>query len=93
MIKNKTINPLDILRIRRLDVAPPHFEYVDIPSTYNLEGSLIKWINKNCKKRFYVGKRLTVNSKKEKGICISVGFEDNKEMSYFMLACPHLKYN
>ena len=93
MIKEKPINPLDILKIRQLQIAPPHFEYVDIPSTYNLEATLTKWISKNCKKRFYVGKKLTVNSKNEKGICISVGFEDNKEMSYFMLACPLLKYN
>ena len=24
---------------------------------------------------------------------ITVGFEEIKDMSYFMLACPHLKYN
>jgi len=24
---------------------------------------------------------------------ITIGFEETKDMSYFMLACPHLKYN
>lgn len=93
MIKEKPINALELFKMRRLEVGPPHFEYIDIPLTYNLETSLIKWIEKNCKKRYYIGKKLTVNKQNEKVMCVTVGFEDNKELSYFMLACPHLKYH
>ena len=31
--------------------------------------------------------------KTKKTTDITIGFEDSKELSYFMLACPHLKYN
>ncbi len=93
MIKEKPINVLDLLQARQLSTAPPHFEYIDIPVTYNLEDTLIKWIKSHLKNRFYVGKKLTLSKQNDKTVCLSIGFEDNKEMSYFMLACPHLKYN
>lgn len=92
MIKQQNIKPLDILEARQLQFSPPHFEYVDIPLKYNLEDSLIKWIKKNLKKRFYVGKNIKLSENNRK-ILLTVSFEDSKELSYFMLACPHLKYN
>ena len=96
MIKEKTINPYEILQARRVVSAPPHFEYIDIPLRYNLQESLDKWIQKACKKRYYIGMKLNINSKtvaRTKTTDITIGFEDSKELSYFMLACPHLKYN
>jgi len=92
MIKEKTLKPLEILEARQLRFSPPHFECVDITLRYNLEDSLIKWIKKNLKKRFYVGKNIKVSNNSKK-ILLTVSFEDSKELSYFMLACPHLKYN
>lgn len=93
MIKNKTINTLELLDLRQVSFAPPHFEYITLPLKFNLEDSLAKWIRKNLKKRFYVGKNLNLDNNNSRSIQLTVGFEDSKEMSYFMLACPHLKYN
>jgi len=84
MIKNRKINPLNIFELRQVKSAPPHFEYVNLPMKYNLEESLVKWIKQHLKHRFYAGKKLTQ--------VLTVGFEETKDMSYFMLACPHLKY-
>ena len=93
MIKNKEPNPLDVLEVRRAIAAPPHFEYVELPMTYNLEQSLSKWIEMNLKNKFYLGRSVSLDKNNKLTPTILVGFEETKEMSYFMLACPHLKYN
>lgn len=59
---------------------------------YNLENSIIKWINLHQKGRFYVGKSIGINRQNAVENVIKVGFEDPKELSYFTLACPYLKY-
>ena len=92
MIKNKKINPLNVFEVRQVKSAPPHFEYVNLPMKYNLEDSLIKWIKQNLKNRFYVGKNVSLDSDNKLAQVLTVGFEETKDMSYFMLACPHLKY-
>lgn len=92
MIKNKKPNPLNVFEVRQVKSAPPHFEYVNLPMKYNLEESLIKWINSNLKHRFYAGKNVTLDDNNKLVQVLTVGFEETKDMSYFMLACPHLKY-
>ena len=92
MIKNKKINPLNVFEVRQVKSAPPHFEYVNLPMKYNLEDSLIKWIKQNLKNRFYTGKNVSLDSDNKLIQVLTVGFEETKDMSYFMLACPHLKY-
>ena len=92
MIKNKTPNPLNVFEVRQVKSAPPHFEYVNLPMKYNLEESLIKWIKQNLKNRFYAGKNVSLDSDNKLVPVLTVGFEETKDMSYFMLACPHLKY-
>ena len=72
---------------------PPWFEYISIPYTYNIEESLNKWIRKNLKGRYYVGVTVDIKTETDKvETLLKVGFEDSKEMSFFMLACPLLKY-
>ena len=92
MIKNKKPNPLNVFEVRQVKSAPPHFEYVNLPMKYNLEESLVKWIKQNLKHRFYAGKNVTLDEDNKLIQVLTVGFEETKDMSYFMLACPHLKY-
>ena len=74
-------------------MAPPYFESVHIDmNTYNLEGTIIKWIEKNLKGRYYVGKITNLNSENQFAKNIKIAFENPKELSFFTLACPHLKY-
>lgn len=93
MNKLKDPNPLNVFNTRRTLVAPPHFEYVNLPLTYNLEDTLVKWIEKNLKTKYFVGKNVSLDSENKMINTMTVGFEESKDMSYFMLACPHLKYN
>ena len=88
MLKFDNPNPLQFFNLRKQEVPISHFEYVEIPTKYNLEQSINNWIYTHLKGRYYVGICLTVEGTK-----IKVGFEEKKELSYFMLACPHLKYS
>jgi hypothetical protein len=42
--------------------------------------------------RFNIGKEMVLDTQNQYQNHLTVGFEDPKELSYFMLACPHLKY-
>jgi hypothetical protein len=92
-MKQKDINHLNFFNIRRLPLPPNHFEYISIPVRYNLENSISKWIEDNLKHRFYLIQTVDLNDSNELNSVLKIGFEDPKELSYFTLACPHLKYN
>ena len=85
-------NALNFFNIRQLRVAPPHFEYITLKQSYNFEDAITKWIVKNLKGRFFIGKKLDLDKENTVATLINLGFEDPKELSYFMLACPLLKY-
>ncbi|MEK9804758.1 MAG: hypothetical protein VW551_00495 [Euryarchaeota archaeon] len=91
MNKKREPNPLDFLEMRQLDLCPPHFEVTTVEPVYNIEHSLARWIKENLKGRFYVSKDVDLKSGSITNV-IKIGFEEPKEASYFMLACPHLKY-
>ena len=85
-------NPLNFFDIRKLDYPGSHLEYMEISPNYNIEKAISNWILTNCKSRFYVGKNVTLTDSNEVASKLKIGFEDPKELSYFALACPHLKY-
>lgn len=94
-MKLKEPNALNFFNLRKLKVPAAHFEFIVIPMTYNIEDALSRWIVEHLKGRYYVGKALSIknqNTGNQITTCIKVGFEDPKELSYFTLACPHLKY-
>lgn len=89
------INPLDFFNLRRVEFCPAHFETIDLAMSYNLEKSIEVWISSNLKGRFYIGPHVTikkdaVTSKVTR--VLRIGFEEKKELSFFTLACPLLKY-
>ena len=94
-MKLKEPNSLNFFNLRKLKVPPSHFEFIVLPMTYNLEDALSKWIRDHLKGRYYLGKTLSIRNQENNNsitTCIKVGFENPKELSYFTLACPHLKY-
>jgi hypothetical protein len=90
------LNPLNILNQRQLDTLPPHFAKVKIADDAVLfDNNLSNWINTRLKQRFCIVKQPGVNSNGQLKLATFVGFEDQKELTYFMLACPYFrrKYN
>jgi hypothetical protein len=88
----KKPNPLNFFDCRQSRVPPPYFEYICIPLRYNLEASINKWINENLKGRYYLGRSINIDSANTVNSALKIGFEEPKELSYFTLACPLLKY-
>jgi len=89
----KQPNPYNLFKIRNLSVPGPHLEYINIPLKYNMQTSVEKWIVENLKGRFYIGKAVSVNNDNKVDTTLKIGFEESKELSYFTLACPYLKYH
>jgi hypothetical protein len=91
--KEISINPLNVFGLRKVSFPPPHFEYVNMKLSYNMLDSIEKWIEKNSKKRYFIGKNIDLTKDRKIDNFLRIGFEDSKELSYFILACPYLKYN
>jgi hypothetical protein len=92
-LKIKEPNHLNFFNIRRSNVYVPHYEYITIPSTYNMEESLNKWVQTNLKGRYFLGQVIDVSTSDNRiEKTLKIGFEEGKELAYFMLACPLLKY-
>jgi hypothetical protein len=87
----RKVNPLNILECREVQDPPPFFHYHFLDLKYNLIDSIKEWIYDNLKHRFYIGETLVLEDNQYK-IKIKIGFEEPKELSFFLLACSHLKY-
>jgi len=86
------INELDVLDMRRVDFCPTHFSTTNIERRYNIENAICTWIDNHLSGRYYFGANVSLTKQRNIETVYTVGFEQPKEMSFFMLACPHLKY-
>lgn len=87
------LNPLDILNIRRMNRIPKHFSKIKISDTSYVSdlGELESWIENRCKNRYSISKVANIDSSGKIKDSIYVGFEEEKELTYFMLACPYFR--
>lgn len=85
-------NLLKFFGLNRFEFPPPYLEYIHTTQD-KISGIdvLTHWINNNCKSRYYLGVTIGVNTNNKIDKLIKIGFENPKELSYFILACPHLK--
>ena len=91
MLSLDKINPLNVLGCREVGDPPPHFHYLQLNLKYNIVESVRQWIYENLHSRFYLGESLQLDEN-QFTIKIKLGFEEPKEASFFLLACPLLKY-
>jgi hypothetical protein len=84
------INPLDILKKRKLSYIPKHFTQVEIKPNERLY-DIEEWIQNNLKGRYCFTKTPKVSKEGPLKSSTIVAFEDQKEITYFMLACPYLR--
>ena len=98
MDKKRKVNPLNVFGMRRVSFCPPHFESANVELTYNMIRVIEQWIEENIKGRFFIGQKVIVDpnvvdtGKKKIKYTTLVSFENSKDLSYFLLACPYLKY-
>ena len=88
----KLLNPQDYFKIRKLNHSSPHLATIDLPLKYNIKDAIESWIGSNLKNRYFIGKSVGLTKSNTVEQVLRVGFEDPKELSFFVLACPLLKY-
>jgi hypothetical protein len=92
-LKNGKPNPLDYYNLRRVEFACPHFKYTSLDKyTPTLVKSVDSWIRKNLNNRYYVGQGITLDNTNTIVYNTRIGFESEKELSFFTIACPHLQF-
>jgi hypothetical protein len=84
-----SINPLNVLNLREVAVPLPHFHYSYFDIKSNKVLLLKNWVHKHLKSRFYFNEALVL-SNNQFVIKVKIGFEEPKEASFLLLACPHL---
>lgn len=91
-LKNGKPNPLNYFGIRRVEFACPHFKYTNLDK-YNptLLKQLDNWIKSNLNNRYYIGQSLALDHTNTIVYNTRIGFESEKELSFFTIACPHLQ--
>ena len=90
-LKNGKPNPLNYFNLRRVEFACPHFKYTTIEK-YNptLVKFIDSWIKKNLNNRYYVGQGIALDNTNTIVYTTRIGFESEKELSFFTIACPLL---
>jgi hypothetical protein len=86
------LNPIDVLKQRKLKTIPPHFSKIRVSESEIFEG-LEDWVKIKLKGRYYLTKKPSIDNTGNLKSTFFIGFEDQKELTYFMLACPYLRRN
>ncbi len=86
------LNPIDVLKQRKLKTIPPHFNKMRISETELFEG-VEDWVKTKLKGRYCLAKQPSIDQTGNLRSTYHIGFEDQKELTYFMLACPLLRRN
>ena len=90
-IKNGRPNPLNYFDFRRVNFPARHFHYMYLPKYSTLLAkNLDAWIYHNLNSRYYVGQDLKLDQHNTIVYITKIGFEQEKELSFFNIACPLL---
>ena len=87
------LNPIDVLKQREVKTLPPHFSKIKIADVDLFGDSIQPWIRNKLKGRYCILRTPSIDEGGNLKSSTFVGFEDHKELTYFMLACPHLRRN
>lgn len=87
------LNTLDILKSRELKTLPPHFAKVRVSDSESYDRKITDWIRSKLSGRFCIVSHPSIDSNNRFKTVTIAGFEKQKELTYFMLACPYLRRN
>lgn len=89
-LKNGKVNALNALDLRKVSFPAHHFHYTNLVKyTPAYQKQIDNWIYNNLNSRYYVGQALDLVDNSIVYVT-KVGFEQEKELSFFKLACPLL---
>lgn len=84
------LNPLDVLKQRKVNTVAPHFVSLAVKDNEIFDG-LEDWVKTKLKGRYYICRKPAIDKDGNLRSSSFIGFEDQRELTYFMLACPHLR--
>ena len=87
------LNALDILNHRQVESVAPHFAKIKLADVDLFGSDVETWIRSKLVGRFYIKRQPGISQDGKLKTATYVGFEDHKELTYFMLACPHIRRN
>jgi len=89
-LKNGKVNALNALDLRKVSFPAKHFHYT-LQSKYTpvYHKTIDHWIFNNLNSRYYIGQAVDLVDNTIVYVT-KIGFEQEKELSFFKLACPHL---
>ena len=87
------LNPLEVLQERKVNVLPPHFAKHKLTNSRREVQNIQEWLREKLNGSYCVANYPNLDSSDKLQSSTYVGFEDQKELTYFMLACPHLRRN
>lgn len=77
--------------MRRVEFAAPHFKYTVLEKYHpNQIRSIDFWIKENLNNRYYIGQSIVLDHNNSIVYNTRIGFESEKELSFFTIACPYL---
>jgi hypothetical protein len=87
------LKPLDVLGKRKINFMPVHFVKTKISDVEFIEDEIVNWIDTKLEGRYSMSCEPVIDSKGKIILAIYAGFENQKELTYFLLACPYLRRN
>lgn len=87
------LNPIDVLKQREVKFLPSHFSKIKVSDSDMFDNKISSWIRTKLKGRFCIIRIPDINEDGKLKSCNFVAFENQKELTYFMLACPYLRRN
>ena len=90
------LNPLEVLNKRSLSHIPPHFAKLKVDDGNHFlsqNGNIETWVRTRLRGRNSISRLPSIDKDGHLKTATFVAFEDQKELTYFMLACPHLRRN
>lgn len=91
-LKHNVPNPLNFFKLRKVFYCPPHFTKINI-ETLNIHEiqKVVAWIAFNLNNRYYIGPNIMKNRNNAIIYGITIGFESEKDATFFSIACPIIK--
>lgn len=84
------VNPLNALGIRKTKFPAVHFHYTTESAQLNSK-KIDDWIFQHLKGRYFIGTGVALHNNTIEYV-FKIGFEIEKELSFFKLACPFLTH-
>ena len=80
------INPLNVLKFRKLNFIPRHFKKISVNSKINVK-EIEYWIEYNLNSRYAIISSHILDENKKVIPIIEIGLEDPKELTLLSLGC------